>query len=111
MVAIEGLMGGTPLITTDWGGLREINVQGVTGYRCNTLQDFVGAARMIDGGAIDPAACRKRGMKYSLDVVKHEYQKWFEDLYELWSAGWNTLKKITVSSSHKTTNDQNQSSE
>lgn len=91
MVAIEGLACGTPLITTDWGGLHEINIHGVTGYRCNTLQDFVTAAREIDSGEISAAECRAAGERYSIDSVMPHYEKWFLDLYKLWGEGWNTL--------------------
>jgi glycosyltransferase involved in cell wall biosynthesis len=91
MVAIESLMSGTPLITTDWGGLREINLDGVTGYRCNMLQDFVTAAKRID--EISPVTCRKFGELYSIEHVKHAYEKWFKDLYELWGEGWNKLDR------------------
>jgi glycosyltransferase involved in cell wall biosynthesis len=91
MIAVEALMSGTPIITTPWGGLGEINIDGVTGYKCNTLQDFVDAANNIAN--INPQDCRDRGMCYSMDIIRHQYQRWFDDLYGLWNPeGWGVLK-------------------
>lgn len=78
MVAIEALMSGTPIITSDWGGLSEINVDGVTGFKCHTAQDYVDAVKNLD--QITPADCRAVGMRYSLDNVRFEYQRYFDDL-------------------------------
>jgi glycosyltransferase involved in cell wall biosynthesis len=89
MIAVEALLSGTPIITTPWGGLGEINLDGVTGYQCNTMQDFVDAARKIDN--IHPEACWNRGMRYDMDNVRHEYQRWFDDLYGLWGNGWGEV--------------------
>lgn len=88
MVAIEALASGTPIITTDWGGLREINENGVTGFRCHTLRDFVLAAERI--GEIQPSVCRNHGERYSYQNLAPLYQKWFDDLNDLWGAGWAT---------------------
>ncbi len=90
MIAVEALMSGTPIITTWWGGLGEINVDAVTGFKCNTMQDFVDAAKEID--KIDPQACRDRGMRYAMDNVRHEYQRWFDDLSGLWGEGWGAVE-------------------
>lgn len=91
MVAVEALLSGTPLITTPWGGLGEINVDGRTGFHCHNLRDFVEAARNID--KIEPGACRMRGARYEMDAIRHEYQRWFDDLYDLWDGGWDNINR------------------
>lgn len=90
MVAVEGLLSGTPLITTPFGGVADINIDGETGYECYTLKDFVEAVEVIDD-AISPLRCRKEGMKYSYDNVRWMYQRWFDDLMGLWGEGWGAL--------------------
>lgn len=91
MIACEALLSGAPLITTPWGGLGEINVHGVTGYQCHNLHDFVRATKKIS--SIDSDACRVRGLRYDMEVVRHEYQVWFDDLYDLWDGGWDNIKR------------------
>lgn len=91
MIAVEALLSGTPLITTDWGGLAEINIHGTTGFKRHTMQGFVDATRSIDD--INPADCRARGMRYAMDNVRHEYQQWFTDLAGLWGEGWPAIKE------------------
>lgn len=80
MVAIEALISGAPIITSDWGGLSEINVHGVTGFKCHTERDYLEAATHLD--QIRPTACRERGMRYSMDNIRHEYDRYFRDLNE-----------------------------
>ena len=89
-VCVEGLLSGTPLITTDWGAFPEINVDGVTGYRCRTFRDFVKAARDCIGGKISRRACRSRGEEYSFDRIAPRYEKYFADLRTLYDdpEGW-----------------------
>lgn len=88
MIAVEALLSGTPIITSDWGGLADINNESV-GFRCNTLQDFVDATRNID--TIRPEECRWHGEKYTYDTVRHEYERWYTDLLGLYGKGWDSI--------------------
>ena len=86
-VQIENLLSGTPTITTDWGAFVENNVEGVTGYRCRTFGDFVNAVNNLD--KIDPYVCRQHGEKFSLENVAPKYEKYFQDVLNVYTGkGW-----------------------
>ena len=95
-VQIENLISGTPTITTDWGAFTENNPHGVTGYRCKTFDDFVQAALTVD--KIDPKVCREHGLKFSLDNVAPMYEKFFQDVMNVYTGnGWYELSDETKS--------------
>jgi glycosyltransferase involved in cell wall biosynthesis len=79
---VEAQLCGTPVITTDFGVFPETVVHGVTGFRCHTMADFVEAARNI--GKLKPKVIRKHAERYLMSNVKWEFQKWFDDLYQLY---------------------------
>ena len=90
-IAIEAQVCGTPTITTDWGAFTETNINGLTGYRCRTLADFVRAAE--DVKSLDRAAIRQHAIeRYSLDVVGKQYEDYFYKLLTLWDDGWYQLE-------------------
>ena len=86
-VQVESLLSGTPTITTDWGAFTENNIEGVTGYRCRTFSDFVNAIRNLD--KIKPSDCRKYGEKFLLQNVAPMYEKYFQDVLNVYTGkGW-----------------------
>ncbi len=90
-VAVESQISGTPSITTNFGVFPETVQDKVTGFRCNTLNDFVEATRNVN--KLKPKVIRKWAEKYLMDNVKWEFKKWFEDLYQLYlSAQDNNVK-------------------
>lgn len=89
-VAAEALICGTPVITTDWGAFPEYVRQGIDGYRCHTLQDFVDAVHAV--GDVDRTTIREHAIaRFSTEFVRHEYDSYFTALLGLWDDGWGAL--------------------
>lgn len=94
-VQIENLLCGTPTITSDWGAFVENNVEGVTGYRCKTFGDYIKACQNIIEGKIDSKECRKFGEKFSLENVAPQYEKYFQDVLNVYTgSGWYTINGL-----------------
>lgn len=83
--AVEAMLSGTPIITTNFGVFPEYNINGVTGFRCDTFKQFVEAAKNID--KLDPKIVRKHAERFLMDNVKWEFQNWLEDVYTVYEMG------------------------
>lgn len=100
-VHIESMLSGTPPITTNFGVFPETipdYLNGRVGYRCNTLQDFVNSARLARTMGVDVRFIREYAERFTMDRVALEYEKWFNDLYQLYRSatidgekGWHYL--------------------
>lgn len=89
-VTVEAMACGTPIICTDWGVFTETVIEGVTGYRCRTFQEFCDATDKVRD--LDHSAIREYAKsKFSMDIVAKQYEKYFERLSVLWD-GWYSLK-------------------
>ena len=89
-VVIEAQACGTPTITTDWGAFTENNINGLTGYRCRTLQEFMDAAEKVK--SLDRKKIREHSVsRYALDVIAKQYEDYFTRLLTLWDGGWYHL--------------------
>lgn len=91
-VAIEAQACGTPVITTDWGAFTETVIEGVTGFRCRVLQEFVDA---VEAAAwLDHNQIRYRAIeRFSIDVIGDKYERYFQRLSTLWGKGWDQLRE------------------
>lgn len=92
-VAVEAMMCGTPIITTDWGAFTEYNIEGKTGYRFRTLGEAVNAVnacQYLDHGAIQQYARNN----FSMERVGDQYAAYFAQLYDLWNEGWYSKRSI-----------------
>jgi glycosyltransferase involved in cell wall biosynthesis len=92
-VMVEAWLSGTPVISPDWAAFSEFNRQGVTGYRCRTLQHFVTAVNDTRAGAIKPYQCRTHGLDFTLNAIRPEYESYFQDLLNVYTGrGWYELQ-------------------
>lgn len=88
-VHAEAMLCGTPVITTDWGVFTETVRDGIDGFRTRTFGEMIWAAQQV--GTLDYAEIRRHAMKrFTLDVVRHKYNDYFQQLLGLWEKGWNT---------------------
>jgi glycosyltransferase involved in cell wall biosynthesis len=86
-VQIEAFLSGTPAVTPDWAVFPETNINGLTGFRCHTLQDFVDA--IADVTALEPHAIRQWAQQYTLEQVAPMYERYFQDVINVYTgAGW-----------------------
>ena len=98
-VNVEAQLSGTPVLTTNFGVFPETVEHGKTGFCCDTLDDFVQAAKMVDG--LDKNYIRERAVKkYAMENVVVQFEKWFEDLYQVYLSavdpnvkGWHFIKE------------------
>jgi len=82
---IESMISGTPPITTNFAvfpGTIPDHLNGKVGFRCDTLDDFVKAAEKAK--SVDHQEVRRYGERFLMENVKWEFQKWFDDLYQVY---------------------------
>ena len=76
-IVVEAAMSGTPAITSDWGGFTETVVEGRTGYRCRTFDEFVTAVDNLS--KINTWDCRDWAVEnYSDSVIHNKFDQYFK---------------------------------
>jgi len=98
---VEAMLCGTPLVSVDYGAFTETVINGVTGFRCHTLQDWVDAIHNADTLDRRKIANTAR-QRYSLETCGKMYDRVFQTLNDLWRKGWYELRNNTY---HNTQND------
>jgi hypothetical protein len=87
LALIEALACGTPVIGSDWGALPEIIEEGVTGFCCRDMEEFLTAVREVS--VLDPRDCRLSAeTRFSLEAAYPQYMKYFRRLQKLLGGGW-----------------------
>ncbi|MER2265796.1 glycosyltransferase [Methylobacterium oxalidis] len=84
---VEAQLCGVPLLGTSFGAFQETIVDGVTGYRCHTLADWLSAVRLsatLDRKQISELTRRK----YSREAVGRNYNWALQQLADLSQKGW-----------------------
>lgn len=89
---VEAMLCGTPLIAVDYGAFTETVIDGVTGFRCHTLQDWIDAIDCIKDIDRSVVANIAR-LRYSLETCGKKYDKIFKDINNLWGKGWHQLRR------------------
>ena len=85
--AVEAMIGGCPVVASDWGAFTETVIEGVSGYRFRSLMqgcDAVLRAMQLDRDVVSKTATTR----YSLDAVRPKFDAWFEQINTLWGEGW-----------------------
>lgn len=87
-VAVEAMMSGTPVITSDTGAFTEWVVQGRNGYRCRTMGQYEWALNNV--GLLDRYAIQNFARdNFSLSVVVPQFLEFFRMIEDVRTgAGW-----------------------
>jgi len=88
-VQVESMLSGTPVVTSDHACFPEINENGISGYRANTIGEFIEATQKAMG--LDRKGVREYGEQFLMDNVNEKFQKWWEHLYKM---NFKTQKKL-----------------
>lgn len=84
LVMIEALACGTPVIVRRCGSSPEVIRQGVSGFICDTRQDFIRAIRSID--SISRRACRREfEQRFTLERMTARYERLYRKIIASYS--------------------------
>jgi len=89
---VEAMFTGCPVIATDFGAMQGQIVEGVNGFLCRTLQEYVDAARAAP--SLDRVAIREYAIAhFSTAVAADLYDAYFRQIQTLSGKGWATLRE------------------
>lgn len=86
--AVEMMLSGCVPVCTDSGAMTEYIVDGVNGFRCNTMGDILRAIRSVD--TINRNKMQAFALaNFSLDAVRPKFERAFSDFRDVWNKqGW-----------------------
>lgn len=85
-IHVEALFAGCPIITVDFGAPQEYCLDGVTGFRCMNMDDFMYAIRNIE--RIDPIICRQHSLQFTMKRAAISYHEYFHRVLRNNTSGW-----------------------
>lgn len=89
-VAVEAMLSGTPVITTDWGAFTETVDHGRSGFRARTLAQFLDAVDAV--ADLDRQAVWSHAMsRYTTSHGAILYDRHLQSLTSLHDGGWYSL--------------------
>lgn len=95
-VSVESQLCGTPVISTDWGAFVENVRNGQSGFRCNTLAEFIAAAELAP--TLDRPSIREYAVNtWSCDFLSYDYARYFDRIGTLRGDGWYETRDLDVS--------------
>lgn len=92
-VSVEAQLCGTPVISSSYGAFTETIEDGVTGFRCHTLGDFLAALDRVPSLNRQYIADRARKL-YGYERVGKMYDRAFRQIADLREAGWYTERSV-----------------
>jgi glycosyltransferase involved in cell wall biosynthesis len=90
-VAVEAMLSGTPVISTNFGVFPETVKNGLSGYRCDTMQDFVDNTKKAM--KLDRKKVREWAEQYLMENVNELFEKWWRELHDLYLSTKDSNKK------------------
>jgi 2-polyprenyl-3-methyl-5-hydroxy-6-metoxy-1,4-benzoquinol methylase len=93
-MAVEAMLCGTPVVSVNYGAMTETVVEGIMGYKCHTLQDWIDGIN--NAGSLDRRTIASIARnQWSLEACGRRYDKIFCQLNDLYRRGWYETKEIS----------------
>ena len=91
-MAVEAMLCGTPVVAVDYGAMTETVLEGVSGFRCHTLQGWIEGINAV--GDLDRRVIADTARsRWSLETCGRRYDKIFRQLNDLYRPGWYEVEQ------------------
>jgi glycosyltransferase involved in cell wall biosynthesis len=92
---VESQLCGTPLVAVNYGAFTETINHGVSGFRCNTIGDWLSAVKYSASLDRSKVAHWARS-RYSLEACAPQFHAFLMQISDLWRAGWYEKESYRV---------------